>query len=90
VAEIDANSRPCLARGVRLFWDEVRQQWFLLFPEGALVLNKTALAILKRCNQESTVAEIVSDLSAQHPSSEVEGDIYHLLKRIAERGLLVF
>ena len=49
--KIQDNTRPCLAPGVRLFWDEVRQQSFLLFPEGTLVLNTTALAILELCDR---------------------------------------
>ncbi|NJL69892.1 MAG: pyrroloquinoline quinone biosynthesis peptide chaperone PqqD [Microcoleus sp. SM1_3_4] len=48
---MNANSYPHLACGVRLFWDEVRQQHFLLFPEGAVKLNKTAWAILKLCDR---------------------------------------
>jgi pyrroloquinoline quinone biosynthesis protein D len=88
VTKIHAHSRPYLACGVRLFWDEVRQQPFLLFTEGALVLNKTAWAVLSRCNQQNTVGDIVAELTAQHPSSDVESDVYHLISRIAERGLL--
>lgn len=53
LTKIHSDSRPSLAPGVRLFWDEVRQQTFLLFPEGTLVLNKTALAILELCDKPS-------------------------------------
>ena len=49
--KLQHNTRPRLAPGVRLFWDEVRQQPFLLFPEGTLVLNTTALAILELCDR---------------------------------------
>ncbi len=90
VSEIEADSCPYLARGVRLFWDEVRGQWFLLFPEGALVLNSGALAILERCNKSNRVSEIVGELSVRYASSDIEGDVLFLLSRIADRGLLLF
>jgi pyrroloquinoline quinone biosynthesis protein D len=90
VFRVQADSCPYLAGGVRLFWDEVRGQWFLLFPEGALVLNRSALAILERCNKSNRVSEIIAELSVQYPSSDIEGDVFFLLSRIADRGLLLF
>lgn len=88
MSRIEACSRPHMARGVRLFWDEVRQQHLLLFPEGMLVLNPTAWKVLELCNGQRTVDEIVKSLAAQHTSAKVEKDVYYLLSRIAARGLL--
>lgn len=87
MSSIGAGSRLRLARGVRLFWDEVRQQHLLLFPEGMLVLNATAFKVLDLCNGQRTVDEMVTVLAAQH-EAKVEKDVYHLLSRIAQRGLL--
>lgn len=86
--KIEAHSRLRMARGVRLFWDEVRQQHYLLFPEGMLVLNTTAFRVLKLCNGQRTVGEMVKILADQHASAKVEKGVYHLLSRIVERGLL--
>ena len=88
MSRIEAHSRLHLARGVRLFWDEVRQQHLLLFPEGMLVLNPTAFGVLELCNGQRTIGEMVAILAAKHGSAKVEKDVYHLLSRIAERGLL--
>ena len=88
MSRIEAHSRLQMARGVRLFWDEVRQQHLLLFPEGMLVLNATAWRVLNLCNGQRTVGEMVTILAAQHASAQVEQDVYYLLSRIAERGLL--
>lgn len=82
-----AHSSPYLACGVRLFWDEVRQQHFLLFPEGAIKLNRTALAILERCDRHHTIDQIISELKTQFDQI-VEADVYQLIDRIQERGLL--
>ena len=82
------NSYPHLACGVRLFWDEVRQQHFLLFPEGAVKLNKTAWAILKLCDRQHTIDEIIAELSAQFASPNVDADVRQLIDRISQRGFL--
>ena len=49
-------NRPKLATGVRLHRDKVREQDVLLFPEGALVLNETAVEVLELCDGERTLA----------------------------------
>lgn len=84
---MNGNSSPCLACGVRLFWDEVRQQHFLLFPEGAIKLNRTALAILERCDRHHTIDQIISELKRQFDQI-VEADVYQFIDRIQERGLI--
>ncbi|MDJ0694244.1 MAG: pyrroloquinoline quinone biosynthesis peptide chaperone PqqD [Mastigocoleus sp. MO_167.B18] len=89
--KIHSDTRPYLAPGVRLFWDEVRQQSFLLFPEGTLVLNKTALAILELCNCEChTVSEIIAELTIKYPSPNIDVDVHHFLSQLAARGLVRF
>lgn len=87
---IENHTRPRFVRGVRLRWDEVRKQYMLLFPEGALVLNSTAGDVLKLCDGQRTIDAIVAELEARYPGATVGNDVHHLLGRIAERGLLVF
>ena len=85
---MQGNSYPYLACGVRLFWDEVRQQHFLLFPEGAMKLNPTAKAILERCDRQHSIDEIIAELAVQFPQATIEADVYQLLTKIAQRGLI--
>lgn len=85
---MQGNSYPYLACGVRLFWDEVRQQHFLLFPEGAMKLNQTARAILDRCDRQHSIDDIIAELSAQFPQVNLEADVYQLLTKISQRGLI--
>lgn len=82
------NNCPRLVKGARLFWDDVRQQKFLLFPEGALVLNNTAWDILQLCNGRRTVSDIISILSAEYSHPNIETDVLKLLTKIRERGFL--
>jgi pyrroloquinoline quinone biosynthesis protein D len=69
---IQAMSRPRLARLVRLEWDPVRESHVLLAPEGVLVLNQTGATILRLCDGERTVVEIVEELRAEY--DRVDGD----------------
>ena len=78
----------CLAPGVRLHWSEVRQQHWLLFPEGALALNATAAAILAHCDGQHSLDEIVTAMQTQFFGVNTR-DIQPLLLRLIDRGLLV-
>jgi pyrroloquinoline quinone biosynthesis protein D len=84
-----AFSRPKLATGVRLHRDKVRDQDVLLFPEGALVLNETALEVLGLVDGERTLDGIASILSERYDGADVKDDVSELLDGIGERGLVV-
>ncbi len=84
-----ALSRPRLASGVRLRWDAVRERHVLLFPEGALNLNKTAADVLVLCDGERTIDEIAEELSARYDGADVRADVEQLVAAIAERGLVI-
>jgi coenzyme PQQ biosynthesis protein PqqD len=84
-----AFSRPKLATGVRLHRDKVRDQDVLLFPEGALVLNETALEVLGLVDGERTLDEIAAVLSERYEGADVKDDVAELLDGIGERGLVV-
>ena len=78
---------PILARGVRYRWDELRQQHQLLFPEGMLVLNETAAAIVRLCDGRSR-DNLVAELSRSFPNASIHMDLSELLDRLASRGLI--
>jgi pyrroloquinoline quinone biosynthesis protein D len=84
-----AFERPRLATGVRLHRDKVREQDVLLFPEGALVLNETALEVLGLVDGERTLDDIAAVLSERYDGAEVKDDVSELLDGIGERGLVV-
>lgn len=84
---IAADSRPRLRRGVRLVFDRTRDTHVLLFPEGVLVPNKTAAAVLELCDGSSTVDSIVSALAERYQGVLVD-DIAGVLTRLAERRVV--
>jgi coenzyme PQQ biosynthesis protein PqqD len=84
-----AFTRPKLATGVRLHHDRVREQDVLLFPEGALVLNDTALEVLGLVDGERRLDDIAAVLSERYDGADVKDDVSELLDGIGERGLVV-
>jgi coenzyme PQQ biosynthesis protein PqqD len=84
-----AANRPRLAVGVRLQRDSVRSRDVLLYPEGAVALNETAAAVLKLCDGERTLDQVVASLSADFRGAEVRDDVERLLAAMRERGLVV-
>jgi coenzyme PQQ biosynthesis protein PqqD len=79
--------RPLLVRHARFRWDELRRQHQIVFPEGILVLNETAAAVVRLCDGRST-GEVVAALEAQFPGAHLAGDVSELLQRLAEKGLV--
>ncbi len=87
---IELESVPILPRGVRLHFDKVRQQWFLLGPERALQLNAVAYAVLSRVNGEATFAAIIDDLGNHFsaPTEAIKHDSEELLASLQQRLFL--
>ncbi len=66
------ESRPRLARKVRLQWNAPRNQTLLLYPEGALALNPTAHAVLELCDGDRTLGDIVRELASRFDGSAAQ------------------
>lgn len=71
VISID-NACPRLAPHYVFRWEASQDAYILLYPEGLIKLNASAGEILKRCNGERSVADIVADLQAAFPGSDAE------------------
>jgi coenzyme PQQ biosynthesis protein PqqD len=77
-----------MASGVRLHRDSVRERDVLLYPEGALVLNETATAVLELVDGTRTVDEIAGALRERFGGADVTADVVELLEGVAAEGLL--
>jgi pyrroloquinoline quinone biosynthesis protein D len=82
-------TRPQLATGARLRYDEVREEHMLLVPEGAVRLNPSAAAVLELCDGRRSVDDIVGVLSERYKGADVGEDVRDLVDGMAQRGLLV-
>jgi pyrroloquinoline quinone biosynthesis protein D len=85
---ITNTAKPRLADKARLKWDPVREKHLLLFPEGVLVLNPTAQAVLELCDGERTVAKIVEVLSERYKSDDIAPGVKEIFQRLAEKNLV--
>jgi len=69
------DARPRIGRNFRLQWEEVQKAWVLLYPEGMVKLNASAGEILKRCNGERTVEEIVAELENVFATTDLRDEV---------------
>ncbi len=91
MADVPATRQPRLAAKARLRWDNVEKRHMLVFPEAALLLNETAVAILKLCDGERTIEQIVDTLTQQFAGTDrtlIADEVAELLTRLQTRGLL--
>ncbi|HEV7646682.1 MAG TPA: pyrroloquinoline quinone biosynthesis peptide chaperone PqqD [Actinophytocola sp.] len=81
------SGMPRLRRGVRFTFDKTRDTHVLLFPEGVLVPNATAAAVLELCDGSTTVREIASRLASRFTGVRA-ADVATVLDRLAERRVV--
>ncbi|MFD9888650.1 pyrroloquinoline quinone biosynthesis peptide chaperone PqqD [Amycolatopsis sp. NPDC059027] len=84
---IGTGSVPELRRGVRLTYDHTRETHVLLFPEGVLVPNPTAAAVLELCDGDRTISAITQALGTRY-SGVREQDIIDVLTRLEDRRIV--
>ena len=82
-------TRPRLAIGARLQYDDVRDEHVVLVPEGVVRLNPSAAEVLELCDGERSVDEIVGVLTARYEDADLGEDVRELVDGMAARGLLV-
>ena len=87
---IDGAVKPRLPRGVRLKFDETRDEWLLLAPERVIKINSVAVEILKRCDGVATLNAIVDDLAAQFNAERgrIEADVRTMLGELAAKRMV--
>jgi pyrroloquinoline quinone biosynthesis protein D len=79
--------RPRLARGVRLHHDAVRGLDVLLAPEHVVTLNPSAAAILRRCDGDQPVEQMLVGLAAEFEGADdINGAVVQFLDRMHESG----
>lgn len=84
--------RPQLAPGARVRFDQIAKREMLLFPEAALALNETGAAIVRLCNGQRSVDQIVDDLEKYYlmvSRDAIASEVAMFLDRLRARGLLI-
>lgn len=75
-----AELRPAIGRGFRLQWEPAQDCHVLLYPEGMVKLNPSAGEILKRCDGERSIGEIVAELERAFDTQGLEKDVLAFLE----------
>lgn len=78
---------PRIRKGVRAQYDHTRGSHVVLFPEGVLVLNDTAAAVVGLCDGETSVEAIARKLADDFDGVEPR-DVAELLERLAARRVV--
>lgn len=82
---------PRLSARARLKWDRFGNRYLLLYPERGLALNESAAAILRLCDGDHSIDEIVEELLRAHAAPDAEivrRDVMALLEAMLKRGLV--
>jgi pyrroloquinoline quinone biosynthesis protein D len=82
------NSIPSVGRGFRLQWEPAQNALVLLYPEGMIKMNGSAGEIMKRCNGESTIADITSDLERTFDKPGLGDDVISFVRMAVEKSWL--
>jgi len=84
--EIDGSFVPELAPAFRFQWEEAQDCFVILYPEGMVKLSQSAGAIMVRCDGQSSVSDIISDLNNEFPDVALTDDVHQFLKQARENG----
>jgi pyrroloquinoline quinone biosynthesis protein D len=88
VTAINSDARPALGRGFRLQWEPAQKAHVLLYPEGMVKLNGSAGEILRRCDGERTVDEIVADLETTFATTGLAGEVTNFMQLALQKHWL--
>jgi pyrroloquinoline quinone biosynthesis protein D len=70
----------------RLQWEEAQQKDVILYPEGMVELNQSSAEILKLCDGNHTLAQIVSELENKFSQTGLHHDIKSFLEIALHNG----
>jgi pyrroloquinoline quinone biosynthesis protein D len=87
---MDAQSRPVLARGVRLRHDPITGEPLLLYPEGVLPLEATTHDVISRCTGDRTLEAIISSLADEYEVDQdtLRSDVCECLEQLRRQMLV--
>lgn len=90
VSELSTATRPRIGAGFRLQWEAVQNAHVLLYPEGMVKLNGSAGEIMKRCDGQATVGEIVTDLERAFAAQGLERDVLAFVEMAGQQRWLAW
>jgi pyrroloquinoline quinone biosynthesis protein D len=86
--DVVATTKPAIGRGFRLQWEPAQNAHVLLYPEGMVKLNTSASEILKRCDGEHTVLQIVAQIETAFATGGLSADVTAFVSMAVSRRWL--
>lgn len=83
------DATPSIAPIYRLQHEPAQDGWVLLYPEGMVKLNTPASEILRRCDGQRSVQQIVGELERSFGEPDLCDDICNFLRDAYERGWII-
>jgi pyrroloquinoline quinone biosynthesis protein D len=84
---VSPDAVPRIRMGVRCGYDQIRESHVVLFPEGVLVLNDTAAAVVDLCDGHTTIGDIALKLAEDFDGVRPE-DVAELVSRLVARRVV--
>lgn len=85
-SEFPRACAPRVAKPFRFQWEEAQDCFVLLYPEGMVKLNPAAGEILKRCDGQRTVDDIIGELEAQFSVPDLSKDVLEFFVEADGKG----
>jgi pyrroloquinoline quinone biosynthesis protein D len=87
-ASFDGAIRPRIGAGFRLQWEPAQECHVLLYPEGMVKLNQSAGEILKRCDGQRSLDDVVRDLETAFNAQGLTKDVRAFVEIAAKQRWL--
>lgn len=88
MSAVALSDRPRLRSPGRMKYDKARQTDLLLLPERIVELNETAGAILRLCDGQRTLAQLIEELETKYMQTGLKNDVCEFIASASERGWL--
>lgn len=90
MATIIEENVPRLPRHVKFRFDQAREAWVVLAPEKVFMPDEIAVEVLKRCDGDTTLKDIIDDLARTFEAERdvVAADVVAMLQDLADKGII--
>lgn len=85
----DLAATPRIAAQYRMQFEPAQDSWVLLYPEGLVQLNLPAAEILKRCDGQRSVAEVIEDVQRAFQRDDLKDEVLAFMSDAYARGWLI-
>lgn len=87
---LGVDTQPRIGPGFRLQWEPVQNCHVLLYPEGMVKLNGSAGEIMKRCDGQRNIGDIVADLELAFGANGLQADVLAFVEMAGKQRWLAW